>query len=252
MRAQKQEWYASWFNTPYYHILYGDRDYEEAGAFMNNLTTALSLQADSHIMDLACGRGRHSLFLNKLGFKVTGVDLSENSIDFARKQLEQDASVDSSRITFDVHNMTLPYHDKFDAVFNLFTSFGYFDEEQDNLNTIKSIKKNLKDGAYAVIDFMNVPHVLRHLIISNSKTIQGITFNMNRRFENGFIYKDIEFTDGGNKYHFTERVSALMLSDFQKYFDQAGLELIDIYGDYQLNEYDKFNSSRLIMILRKQ
>jgi len=53
-----ENWYASWFDTPYYHILYKDRDYDEAQAFMDNLTHYLNLPEESKILDLACGKGR--------------------------------------------------------------------------------------------------------------------------------------------------------------------------------------------------
>ncbi|MGB5982314.1 MAG: class I SAM-dependent methyltransferase [Nonlabens sp.] len=245
-------WYANWFDTPYYHILYRDRDHEEAAQFMRNLTESLNLDQNAHILDLACGRGRHSMYLNQLGYRVTGVDLSGNSIAFAKAQLSKATSpqIDPSRINFEVHDMTLPMDQSFDAVFNLFTSFGYFEDEADNLKTIQAIKQNLKPGASAVIDFLNVPYVLRNLVVSNEKTEKGITFHQQRRFENGYIYKDIRFTDQGTDFHFTERVRALILSDFQSYFNKAGLELVDLYGNYALEDYDRFNSERLIMVIR--
>ena len=255
-------WYANWFDTPYYHILYRDRDYTEAAQFMKSLTSSLQLPVDSHILDLACGRGRHSMFLNRLGYKVTGVDLSENSIAFAKAQLQQSPHtvnesetselppVDASRINFHVHDMTQPMDQTFDAVFNLFTSFGYFDDESDNLKTIKAIKNSLKPGASAVIDFLNVPYILEHLVAENVKTEQGIAFTQSRRFKNGYIYKDISFSDKGRDYNFTERVRALTLDDFQDYFATAGLELTDIYGSYQLEDYHAQQSQRLIMVVR--
>jgi SAM-dependent methyltransferase len=257
-------WYASWFDTPYYHILYRDRDNVEAGAFMRRLTKHLQLDKNAHILDLACGRGRHSIYLNHLGYLVTGIDLSDSSIAFAKAELRKTYSnkktfnhdkellpVDPSRIDFHVHNMTIPYHHKFDAVLNLFTSFGYFEDQEDNLKTIKAIKANLKPGGWGVIDFMNVPYVIKNLIKEDSKTVQGITFYNSRRFENGFIYKDIRFTDNDHNYHFTERVSALTLADFKNLLTAAGLELNAVYGDYLLSEYDEQTSERLIIIFKK-
>ncbi len=259
--STQQEWYASWFDTKYYHILYGDRDHEEAAGFMRRLTESLQLDQDAHILDLACGRGRHSMYLNKLGYKVTGVDLSENSIAFAKAELSiklaQSKSLDPSyqtfnpsRLSFKVHDMTQPMGEQFDAVFNLFTSFGYFETEEDNLKTICAIKSNLNRGGHAVIDFLNVPYVLRKLVVSNQKCEQGIVFHMNRRFEDGHIIKDISFEDEGSEYHYTERVKALMLSDFKRFFDKAGLELTQVYGNYQLDAYDRFDSDRLIMVVK--
>lgn len=260
--STQQEWYASWFDTPYYHILYKDRDHEEAAGFMRRLTSSLNLDQDSHILDLACGRGRHSMYLNQLGYRVTGVDLSENSIAFAKAELSKKTTqpettdpttknLDPSRLRFQVHDMTQPMGEQFDAVFNLFTSFGYFESEEDNLKTICAIRDNLVPGGHAVIDFLNVPHVLRKLVVSNQKIEQGIVFKMNRRLEDDHIIKDIKFEDEGENYHYIERVKALMLSDFKGYFDKAGLELTQVYGNYQLETYDRFKSDRLIMVVTK-
>lgn len=258
------KWYASWFDTPYYHILYRDRDYTEAGHFMKQLTGYLKLDQESKILDLACGRGRHSIFLNRLGYRVTGVDLSSSSIAFANAKLSHIKSgnvelgalgtgpVLLDRIRFAVHNMTEPFPEHFDAVFNLFTSFGYFDDPADNVKTIKAIKQSLTPNGYGVIDFFNSHKVIENLVAYNEKIEKGITFKQSRRLENGSIYKDIKFTDDGNKYQFTERVQALQLEDFNAYFKEAGIDLVYTFGNYQLEAYDQRSSDRLIMIFKKQ
>lgn len=243
MIKQQSNWFASWFNTPYYHILYKDRDYNEAGVFMTNITNYLNFPENAEILDLACGRGRHSLFLNNLGYQVTGVDLSEESIAFA-KQFEND------RLHFRVHDMTLPFGKSFDGVFNLFTSFGYFDDEADNFNTLRAIKTNLKEDGFAVLDFMNVDVVIPNLIPSETKVIDGITFNIKRYFESGYIYKDITFHHNQNNYNFTERVRAFTLSEFEAMFAKLDIYLLDVFGDYQLNKFYKNRSERLIMIFK--
>ena len=84
MTTPTKQWYASWFDTPYYHILYKDRDHSEAQVFMDNLTNYLNIPEGGKILDLACGKGRHSVYLNSLGYNVTGIDLSEKSIDYAK------------------------------------------------------------------------------------------------------------------------------------------------------------------------
>ena len=116
-----QNWFASWFDTPYYHILYKERNYREAQIFMDNLTHYLNLPEKAKVLDLACGKGRHAIYLNQLGFEVIGADLSENSIAEASKN-------SNSSLQFQVHDMREKFDDQFDAIFNLFTSFGYFDD----------------------------------------------------------------------------------------------------------------------------
>lgn len=243
MTKDTEQWYASWFDTPFYHILYKDRDYAEARQFMSNLTSYLNLPEGARILDLACGKGRHSIHLNSLGYNVLGVDLSENSIKHA-KQFENET------LKFEVHDMCQPYPDTFDAVFNLFTSFGYFERDEDNLSTIKAIKEELNEFGFGVIDFMNVDYVIPNLIPQDVKTVDGITFNQKRYAEDGFIMKEISFNYNNEDYTFYEKVKALSLTDFQRLFQEANVTLLDIYGDYKLSKFNKEFSERLIMIFK--
>ncbi|MFC4721815.1 class I SAM-dependent methyltransferase [Geojedonia litorea] len=243
MTKHTTQWYASWFDTPFYHILYKDRDHSEAQLFMDNLTQYLNIPEGGSILDLACGKGRHSVYLNSLGYDVTGIDLSENSIAYA-KQFENDT------LKFEVHDMCKPYLQQFDAVFNLFTSFGYFDREEDNLNTIKAIKTDLNSTSFGVIDFMNSEYIIDHLIPEDTKTIEGIQFHQKRYLESGFIFKDISFEYQGSAYKFQERVKALKLEDFEALFEQAGVFLLDVFGDYKLRKFQSKSSERLVMIFK--
>ena len=236
-------WYASWFNTPFYHILYKDRNYSEAENFMYNLTNYLNIPENGKILDLACGKGRHSIYLNKIGFNVTGVDLSKNSIAYA-KQFENDT------LKFNVHDMCKPYHEQFDAVFNLFTSFGYFENEEDNLNTIKAIKANLNEVGFGVIDFLNSDYVINNLVTEDIKTIEGIEFHQKRYVKDGYIVKNISFSAEGKDFKFQERVRAFTLADFEALFEKAGVYLLDVFGDYKLNKYHKNTSKRLILMFK--
>jgi SAM-dependent methyltransferase len=243
MTKDTTAWFASWFDTPFYHILYKDRDYDEAQLFMDNLTQYLNLPEHGTILDLACGKGRHSLYLNSLGYDVTGADLSENSIQYA-KQYENE------RLHFKVHDMCEPFGTTFDAVFNLFTSFGYFEQEADNLKTIQAIQANLNETGFGVIDFMNSDYVKHHLVPYEEKVVDGIRFQLKRRYEAGYIIKDIAFTHADEAYNFQERVRAFSLKDFEALFDKAGVYLLDIFGDYKLRPFDAKTSERLIMIFK--
>ena len=238
-----ENWYTSWFDTPYYHILYKDRNYREAQVFMDNLTHYLNLPEKATVLDLACGKGRHSIYLNQLGFTVLGADLSENSITEATKNTNE-------TLHFKVHDMREPFEEKFDAIFNLFTSFGYFENDEDNLTTLKAIKESLSEYGFAVIDFMNVAQVLETLVPEETKTVEGIDFHIKRYLKDGHIYKEIDFEDKGQKFHFTEKVKALTLKDFEVLMEEAGIYLLDIFGDYKLKKFHKTDSERLIMIFK--
>jgi SAM-dependent methyltransferase len=243
MTKHKTQWFASWFDTPFYHILYKDRDHTEAQSFMDTLTNYLNLPEHGKILDLACGKGRHSMYLNALGYDVTGVDLSENSIAYAKK-------FENETLHFEVHDMCQPFHQKFDAVFNLFTSFGYFEKDEDNLNTIKAIKENLNEYGFGVIDFMNSHYIIQYLVPEDVKTIQNIKFQQKRYVKDGYIFKDIEFDYKDENYSFQERVKAFSLEDFESLFEQANVHLLDVFGDYKLRKFDKKSSERLVMIFK--
>lgn len=243
MQKDTTTWYASWFDTPYYHILYKDRDYTEAQLFMDNLTHYLNLPEEAKILDLACGKGRHSVYLNQLGYDVTGADLSENSIKTASEQANE-------KLHFQVHDMRIPFEEKFDAIFNLFTSFGYFESDEDNLTTLKAIKESLNEYGFAVIDFMNVSHVIQNLVPEEVKTVDGIDFHIKRYVKDNHIFKEIDFNDNGEHFHFTEKVKALTLQDFESMMEEAGIFLLDVFGDYKLRKFLKNDSERLIMIFK--
>ncbi|APY09867.1 SAM-dependent methyltransferase [Seonamhaeicola sp. S2-3] len=243
MTTDTTTWFSSWFDTPYYHILYKDRNDTEAHAFMAKLTNYLNIPENGTILDLACGRGRHARYLNKIGYDVTGVDLSENSIEFAKK-------FENHRLKFDVHNMCKPYGKQFDAVFNLFTSFGYFDDDNDNLNTIKAIKANLNTYGFGVIDFMNSEYVINNLVPEEVKMVDDIAFNLKRYVEDGYVIKDIEFTINEHLHHYQERVRAFTLNDFEDLFKKADVHLLDVFGDYNLHKFDSKTSERLVMIFK--
>ncbi len=240
---QPSNWFESWFDTEYYHILYKERNDEEAQLLMDNLTQYLNLPEDAKILDLACGKGRHAIYLNSLGFDVTGADLSENSIKDASKFANE-------KLHFKVHDMREMCNEKYDAIFNLFTSFGYFEDDADNYKTIKAIHSSLTETGFAVIDFMNVDYVLENLVANEIKSVDGIDFHIKRYLKDGHIYKEIDFEDKGEKFHFTEKVQALRLEDFEKMMEEADIYLLDIFGDYKLRKFFKTQSERLIMIFK--
>lgn len=241
-----ENWFEAWFDTEYYHILYKNRDESEAEFFMKNLSEKLNIQPSEKVLDLACGKGRHAMFLNSLGLNVEGVDLSPASIESA-KEAEND------RLSFFVHDMRLPIeHKKYHFVFNLFTSIGYFDDESDNIKMLQSIHSYLHDDGILVIDFLNEHKVKAELEHKAVKSIDGIDFNIKKEIVDGVIVKRINFKDKGQDFEFEERVHALTLSDFNHFLKQANFEIIQYAGDYHLTEFDKENSDRLIIFAKKK
>lgn len=235
------DWFTSWFNTPYYHILYKHRNDADAQFFMRNITSFLNLPKNSYIADLPCGKGRHSVYLNSLGYKVTGGDLSENSILHA-KQFENES------LDFEVWDMRKALENKYDAIFNLFTSFGYFDDDNEDITILKSIKNGLQENGVFVMDFLNVEKVKSNIVSEEIKSVDGIDFHIKREIKNGFILKHISFTADNQKHSYTEQVKFLTLEKMRTYFDKAGLKIKHTFGDYSLNNFNKNTSDRLILI----
>jgi len=239
------DWFASWFDTSFYHILYKNRDHKEARLFMANIASFLKLKKHDHVLDLACGKGRHSLFLNSLGFDVVGADLSKNSIDYANE-------FSNETLRFVQRDMREPLNLKYDAIFNLFTSFGYFEDDAEDIQVLKNIKNGLKDeNSVAVIDFLNVEKAIRSLVSTETIIRNDITFNIKRTFENGFIIKQIEVVTADKTYQYFERIKFLDLPKIKMYLEKVGLKLKHTFGDYDLQEFDRENSNRLILILSK-
>lgn len=203
--TNSNNWFASWFDSPYYHILYKNRDYKEADFFIQNLTSYLKPNNEDKILDLACGAGRHSIFLNSLGYKVTGVDLSPNSIE---KALESK----NENLNFDVHDMREVYKENgFNFVFNLFTSFGYFDSNDQNIKMLQSVEKTLKPNGIFVLDFFNANNVIKNLVEEETKEVEGVEFKLKRELKKGKIIKHIEFETKNQSFSYSERVQAIKL-----------------------------------------
>src|SRR6476661_4677566 len=134
-------WYEQWFNSPYYHKLYFHHDEAEARAIIQRLLQYLQPPPGSRMLDVACGRGRHSKMLAAAGFDVTGTDLSPESIAYA-KQAETDL------LHFYLHDMRLPFCiNYFGYAFNFFTSFGYFATRREHDAAVRSISNSLKPSS---------------------------------------------------------------------------------------------------------
>ena len=231
-----------WFDSDYYHILYKHRDYSEARNFIDNIVEYLDLKKGSKILDLACGIGRHSIYLEKIGFDVIGTDKSTNNIKKAKKN-------ENDKLKFIQMEMINDTNRKYDGIFNLFTSFGYVNHDY-NLETIKNIERQLKDDGKVIIDFMNTLFVKNNLVIEETKVIDDLSFKIKRKSDGKHIYKEIKFNDQKD-YFFQEKVMDLSLNDFENYLKRHNLKIIKTFGDYNLNEFDIENSERLIMVIKK-
>ncbi len=246
MIEQPKEWFGEWFDSPYYHILYRNRDYTEAQNFIDKIAGYLRLTPEDQILDLACGKGRHSIYLNEKGYNVIGVDLSQQNIAHANQYSNE-------RLKFYRHDMRQIFRENiFDYVLNMFTSFGYFDKHDENQSAITAIAKGLKSEGCLLLDFLNPYKVIHNLVPEEVKEIGGVEFHITKHLSSdNYIVKDIRLDDQGKSYHYQERVKAIRRLEFLDFFKTAGLELIEVFGDYQLNPYDCDASDRMIFIVKK-
>lgn len=241
----KKEWFTDWFDSPYYYTLYKSRDEQEAQKTLDNLLRALDLPSGARILDLACGRGRHSRYLAEKGFDVTGLDISDASITFARQY-------EHERLAFYQHDMRQPFRTNyFDAVMNMFTSFGYFKTDYDHLLTLKNVQKGLKPGGLFLLDYFNSLWIRKNLVREDVVTIDDIEFHMKRNIRGEHVHKKVDFSAGGKRFHFQERVRLFTLADFESLFTEASLNICHTYGDYDLGSYNADTSKRLIIIAQK-
>ncbi len=241
----QKEWFTEWFDSPYYHILYKKHDEIEAQRALDNLLHALRLPEGARLLDLACGKGRHSRYLAEKGFDVTGLDISQQSIEFA-------SQFESDHLAFYQHDMRLPFrHNYYDAVLNFFTSFGYFDNDADHLRSLVNITKGLKTNGLLLLDYFNSDWVRSVVGPPEVKEIDGIAFHTAKWLDEKHVYKKVEFDALGDHYRFEERVRLFTLADFTELMQRAGLCVTATYGDYDLRSFDVVQSKRLILVAKK-
>jgi len=239
----KTDWFVNWFDTPYYHLLYDHRDENEAEFFMKNLVSFLKLKKDDKVLDLPCGKGRHSLFLNTQGFDIVGADLPKNSISIAKK-------FENNTLKFTTHDMREPLLRKYNAIFNLFTSFGYFDDDESNIKVLKNFKNGISEKGVVVIDFLNIDKAIKDLIPKQQLIKNKITFYIKKYIENDFLIKEISFDADGKTQRFSEKLQCLSLNKMEELVKKSGLRISHTFGNYNLVPFNENISDRLILILK--
>lgn len=240
-----KNWYQKWFNTPYYHLLYHQRDNSEAELLISNLIKELNPAQDSHFLDLACGKGRHSLYLHQQGFEVTGMDLSAESVNIAQQSADD-------KLHFICGDMREDYgQNRFDFILNLFTSFGYFENNQENLRVCSQMAKALKPGGKVLIDFLNVHQVEQGLVAQDEFIIDDCQFAIERKIVEGKVLKTIRVKQGKKEELFYECVQLLREDDFKKLIRESGLHYEQSFGDYTFEPFSAEKSKRLIILASK-
>lgn len=237
-------WFKHWFGTRYYTLLYGHRDEEDARQWVDAILDRWDLPPGSALLDLACGRGRHAAFFAEAGLKVTGLDISESSIQEAKEHVP-DAD-------FVVHDMREPFRPgTFDAVCCLFTSLGYFDDIADDRAVFRAVHDALKPGGRFVLDFMNTGAVLRDLVAEEHLRKEGVEFAIRRSCDRGVLVKCITVHDGADTHRFVERVQALTPEQLETMALETGFEVEARTDGPDLVPFDPVRSQRFVLWMRK-
>ena len=240
----ENKWYEKWFSNKAYLSLYSHRDEKDARDLINLIQRNIPLVIDSKILDVCCGFGRHSIELARRGYSVTGFDLSSFLISKARESL-RNTKEKNLKVEFLIKDMIdFSFSKSFDAAINIFTSFGYFESDEDNFKVFINIKKSLKKGGYFVFDFINSEYLKKSLIPESEDFVDGNLILQKRYLKDNYVFKDIFIGDE----KFTERLK--LYSDIQIYnaLKDYGFNILNVFGDYYGNSFEKPESSRIIVI----
>lgn len=242
------EWYKDWFGKEYL-LVYPHRNESEAKRQIDFLEKYVGISKDEKILDLCCGNGRHAIELKKLGYDVIGIDLSEELLDSARKKASEN-NIDIKLIRCDMRE--IPYESYFDLVVQFFTSFGYFDTDEENQKVLSAISRSLKVGGKFLIDYLNPDYVVNNLVEKDEKTLSGLLIKQERWIDSlkCRVNKKITIIANGESSVFNESVRMYSLDEIKVMLGKSELRLTDVYGDFDGAEYN-VNSPRMILIGRK-
>ncbi len=244
----------AWYNRSFgqdYLLVYKHRDMEGAYEEVRAMVGWLSLPQGASVLDLCCGMGRHAMALRDFGYNVTGMDLSKTLLSEAVKH--DDGGADNRPVTW-VHGdmRNVPLTGPFDAVVNLFTSFGYFDNHDENAQVVDEICRLLQPNGRWIIDFLNPVYVQRNLVPRSVRSEGRTRIEEVRCIEAGYVRKSITLREPGKKERcYEEQVRLYELDDFKRMIADAGLELEAVYGGPDRSGYDRQQSSRMILVGRK-
>jgi len=241
-------WYKDWFDSENYLRVYSHRNQEEAERLVELIAKNSNLKANSSVLDMACGAGRHALTFAKLGFKVTAVDLSQRLILEAKKNANQEG-VELDFILSDI--LEYESNKKFDLVVNLFTSIGYFENDEENYSVIKKAYNLLNQGGYFVLDYFNKNFLLKNLIPTTVFSENGLKITQNRAIEGTRVVKKITIEYNGSIEEFYESVRLYSCEEILTYIIKSGFTISKQYGDYVGNNYERETSPRLIIFAAK-
>lgn len=242
------EWFESWFESEEYLKVYKHRDEREARLLVESIISITNIKNKSKILDIACGAGRHSIEFAKKGFIVTAFDLSKNLLNNAKVNAQK-ADVNIDFIRADIRNFYIDV--KFDLVLNLFTSFGYFESDEENFKVFKTAYDHLNENGFFVFDYFNKKYLEENLTPNSISRIEDEEIIQNRRIEKGRVIKDIIIKKNGREEHFNESVKIYSLDEIKSRLKSTNFNIKNIFGSFDGTKFDENLSDRIIIIARK-
>jgi len=235
MESQDNNWYQTWFDEDYL-TLYAHRDDFDAYDQLDLIRRHVNPGCLQSILDLGCGAGRHLEIMRSWGWRAVGLDLSRVLLNEARLR-----EPTMPLIQGDMRNIP----GRFDLILSLFTSFGYFEQTEQNLQVFSAVRASLGDAGKFWLDFLNPAYICAHIREKEIiRTANGQDINIRRRLDQGRVIKEIDL---GQR----RVVESVWLYDADTLCSMASLNKMKvktIFGDYLGNPYGK-HSPRIIMFM---
>jgi cyclopropane fatty-acyl-phospholipid synthase-like methyltransferase len=244
----KSEWFKDWFNTEEYLNVYQNHNESDAEKHIKLILENVKIAPKTKILDMACGAGRHAIILARKNYNVTAVDLSEKLISIA----SQAAQIENLKINFiqsDIRKFETS--EKFNLVLNLFTSFGYFETDEENFAILKKAFNLLEVGGYFVLDFFNSQFLKQNLVEYSEEILNNAEIHQLRKIKDNRVIKKIVITKDGNLNTYEESVRLFTKDELVEAITKIGFDIYKTFGDFLGNEFEQFSSPRLIMICKK-
>jgi len=236
-----KEWFYEWFDENYLH-LYQHRDMKDACCQFDLIIKEISPGKDWKILDLACGEGRHTSLFRAKGYDIKGVDLSDTLIKSGREKFPG-----LDLVQCDMRDI----RGKYDLVLSLFTSFGYFEHEEEDRKVVSGVYRSLNPGGFFWFDFFNSEHIRRNLVPENTVLLDnGVEVIEERRIRGNRINKRICFRNGSGLKEYSESVRMYSKFELVEMMDTIGFKVEKRFGDYTGSEWCE-NSERVILLCKK-
>jgi cyclopropane fatty-acyl-phospholipid synthase-like methyltransferase len=243
-----KQWFVEWFNTDEYLSVYRHRNDKDAECHIKFILSQIHLPPNASIIDLACGTGRHSILLAKLGYNVTGVDLSDKLLSEAKKSSETE-KLNIKFIKSDLREFNTS--EKFHCALNLFTSFGYFESDEENFLIFKKSYELLYKEGYFILDFLNSNYLKENLVPFSTEETENYTIIQERKITEQRVVKKITILKNGSKNEYVESVRLFEPEILKLKLKEIGFEILNLFGDFLGNKFDENSSPRFIAICQK-